>query len=63
VAVVIDEMHSTVEAQPATGGAAGGAGGEGGDKLDEESLRGKYRAVLREIVREELERYLRGAAD
>jgi len=60
VAVVIDEMHSTVEAQPATGA---GAGAAGGDKLDEESLRGKYRAVLREIVREELERYLRGAAD
>lgn len=62
MAVVIDEMHSTVEAQPATG-AAGAAGAAGGDKLDEESLRGKYRAVLREIVREELERYLRGAAD
>ncbi len=63
MAVVINRMESNVEmdSQPATAPVAAAAppASEG----DLEDFRQRWAALLREIVRDEIERHLRSAAD
>lgn len=62
MAVIINEMESTVE--PAPGGAATGSGGNAASQqLDDEAFRLRYASVIRDIIRDELDRHLRTAAD
>lgn len=62
MAVSIDEMVSTVEAEPKAKGNEPAAG-PAGPELDAESFAIRFGAAVRAIVREELERYLRNMAD
>jgi hypothetical protein len=65
VAVVIDELESIVEggAEPAAAPAGEGAAPAGGGALDDDGFRLKYGRIVRELVREELERQRRSRAD
>jgi hypothetical protein len=70
VALIINEMESTVESGDGGdgGGASGGGaqsqggGGESRD-LDDEDFLLRYRTVLRAFIQDEIERYLRNEAD
>ena len=63
--MVIDEMESVVEQEPGARSAGGGEGASpaGGAPLDEDDFRSRYGGLLRQLVRDEIERYLRNLAD
>lgn len=63
MAVVINEMESTVESRGAHADAQAQAAQSSGAEMSDEDFRARYGAVLRVMIRDELERYLRTAGD
>jgi hypothetical protein len=60
VAVVIDQMESTIDTGAAAEASAARApAGDGGAALDDEDFRHRYGLLLRTLIREEIESYLR----
>jgi len=61
VPVVIDRMDSVVETEPGSPAAAPAAPAADPADIDEEDFRHRYGSLLRTMIREEIERYLRSA--
>jgi len=61
VAVVINRMESRVEPEPTPVPQAAPA--EASPEADLEDFRRRYCTLVREMIRDEIERYLRSAAD